>query len=49
VEEVEEFIEEPCLAKAVYFLDVFAIGEITGDAGLIFNPGLPAEALGNID
>ncbi|MBU4261224.1 MAG: hypothetical protein KKC76_05000 [Proteobacteria bacterium] len=47
-EEVEELIEESCLARAVDFLEVLATGEIRGDTGLTFNPVLPAEALGNI-
>ena len=47
IQEVEELIEEACFAKAIDFGDVFTLGEVFGNAGLVPVGDAPGESFGN--
>jgi hypothetical protein len=48
VEEVKEFIKEPCFTKAIDFGDILSVSKIFGYADLIPIGGVPCQAVSYI-
>jgi hypothetical protein len=48
LKKVKEFVKEPGFAETINFRNIFSIGKVLGNAGLISVGGVPGESVGDI-